>query len=124
MKALTERQASWMRDTRKIVLALLFTIALFGAIAITTRNYFVREMLVFVGGLGALLVVGVLFANLFIFLQEVWAQTTSLAKSCIKRISARRHPFYGQPSPNAATLRIRWASRRNPNEVHQIGPQL
>lgn len=80
-----------MRDTRKIVLLLLSTIVLFGAIALTTRNYFVREMLVFFAAFVALFVVGFLIADLFILLQEGWKKATSWVKTRIERISSARH---------------------------------
>lgn len=96
MKSLTERKATWMRDTRKIVLALVFTLFLFVAIALTTRNYFVREMLAFFAGFAALFVVGLLIADLFILLQEVWKQANSWVRLRIERISSVR---YSRPSP-------------------------
>jgi membrane protein YdbS with pleckstrin-like domain len=91
MKALTEREAMWMCDTKKILHLHVFTLALLGAIAITTRNYFVREMLIFFVVFVTLFAVSFFIINLYILLRELWRRGSSRVISGIREISSSRH---------------------------------
>jgi membrane protein YdbS with pleckstrin-like domain len=86
MKALSEREATWTRNTRDLMIALL----LFVAIGLTTRNYVVRELLVFIAALVALFVVLFLIADLFVLFQEVWKRASTWTRTRLERISVCR----------------------------------
>jgi hypothetical protein len=85
MEAVTEREATWMRDTKKIVFVHVATLTLFGAIAVTSRNYFVREMLVFFAIFATLFVAFSLIAGLCILFGEAWKHGSSWAKTGVEK---------------------------------------
>ena len=102
MQALTKREERWMRDTRKIVFVHVATLDLFGAIAVTSRNYFVREMLVFFAAFATLLVAFFLIAGLCILFGEAWKHGSSWVRGGVeKAASAVNSVGWRRPIPHS-----------------------
>ena len=90
MQSLTRREETWVRDTRKILFVHVATLTLFGAIAVTSRNYFVREMLVFFAVFATLFVVFFLIAGLYILFGEARKHGSSWVRAGVEKSGFRR----------------------------------